>query len=416
MPRRRVLVFVLTIVLSCALSALSLNSPAGTQAGKHWEIHRTIKKLERDGITTSNPRAVQEYHQSTADVVQVLKEWSRDHTGDENWRSLLNKANLQNEVEESIVALHHLRTWTLSLNTTIPFIAVDACCGKGLFSTLLAYVAIRHRDLAGLSRIILLDKDLNIDWRHVLATNQSQGATREDQLTKPALEIWAGSNLHDYDSTILPKLQSYNRTIALTGIHLCKNLAPSLIGLANQLGPESAPYLCLAPCCLPRRTALLKIGQYEPPMQRNVRLQMQQYRNSARKRWATHCYVCQEAHHVRECPRQHHYADENDWNSAVATALAERPCWNCGKLGHHRDECREGSAALLQQPVAHMNLSILGDADPYESFCEILATFIQHRDHVQVMDSGLTSTHSDELSRNWNRNRKSLVIVAFNSC
>ncbi|KAI2493114.1 methyltransferase domain-containing protein [Fragilaria crotonensis] len=359
MAHWRVIVFLLATALSSSTSsALSLHAGDTQHAGKHWEIHQTIQKLERDGITTYYPRSIQEYGQSTADVVQVLKEWSRDHSGDDNWRSLLNKANLQNEVEESIVALHHLRKWTSTPNTTTPFIAVDVCCGKGLFSMLLSYVAIRHRDLAGLSRIILLDKDLNIDWRHVIAANQDQGAIRVGQYTKPTMEIWAGSNLHDYDSTILPKLQSYNQTIALTGIHLCKNLAPSLIGLANQLGPEIVPYLCLAPCCLPRRTALLKIGQYEPPMQRNVRLQMQQYRNAARQRRPTTtngcCYVCQGAHHVRECPQQYHYADANDWNTAVATALAQRPCWNCGKLGHHRDECSERSAALIQQPVAQL--------------------------------------------------------------
>ena len=196
------------------------------------------------------------------------------------------------------------------------------------------------------------------------------------------MEIWAGSNLHDYDSTILPKLQSYNQTIALTGIHLCKNLAPSLVGLANKLGPAKAPYLCLAPCCLPRRTASLKIGQYEAPMQRNVRLQMQQRRNSARKRWQSKCYVCRGEHHVRECPRQHQYVDANEWEGTIAAALAMRPCWNCGKSGHNRDECREGIAALTQQPVAHMDFSILGDTDPYESFCQVLSTFIQHMNHV----------------------------------
>ena len=69
----------------------------------------------------------------------------------------------------------------------------------------------------------------------------------------------------------------------------------------------------------------------------------------------------------------------------------------------------------MPQPVALMNLSILEDNDPYESFCEILATFIQQRDHVEVMDSGLTSTHSGDPPRNWNRDRKSLFIVACNS-
>ena len=172
MPRRGIILFLLSVLSrSLALSPIA-------DSGKHWEVHRTITKLEKDSIA-SNPRAIQEYRKSTADVLQVLKEWSRDHTGDDNWRSLLNKANLQHEVEESIVALHHLRTWTLLRNSTTPFIAVDGCCGKGLFSMLLSYVAIRHCDLAGLSRIILLDKDRNIDWRHVLYANQSNGENRE---------------------------------------------------------------------------------------------------------------------------------------------------------------------------------------------------------------------------------------------
>ncbi len=40
--------------------------------------------------------------------------------------------------------------------------------------------------------------------------------------------------------------------VALVGIHLCNLLSPSCIGIANSLGPEKFPFICMAPCCLPR--------------------------------------------------------------------------------------------------------------------------------------------------------------------
>ena len=425
-PMLRVALLILLLLQLASLStALALTSIT-PGSGKCWEIFRVIEVLERDGIAASaNARdAVQQqycndqYHDTTKDVLAVLTRWSMDYVGDDNWRSLLNKSNLRHEIEESIVALYHLRRWTANRNSTeTPFIAVDGCCGKALFSMLLSYLAAEHDDLSSLSRIILFDKDRNIDWRHVQSANQSRLELTHGsgQRPRPIMEVWAGINLHDYDSSILPKLQSYNTPIALTGIHLCKTLGPAFVSLANQLGRHQAPYLCLAPCCLPRRTAILSIGQYEAPMQRNVRLQMTQNRHLARERWQAKCYVCQENHHVLDCPRKYHYSNEEAWNNAVASALIQLPCWKCGKIGHRRDECRDDEMnnglvpALVKK---RMDLSILRDTDLYESYCEILATFVQHTERLEVVDSGLTSPHSDENESNWNRHRKSIFIVA----
>ena len=406
--------------LSTALALTSI-TPA---RGQRWEIFKVIQELERDGVA-SNVLAVpqqdsrqSQYHDTTTDVLAVLTSWSIDHVGDDNWRSLLNKANLRHEVEESIVALHHLRRWTAMRNSSkTPFIAVDGCCGKALFSMLLSYLAANHDDFSGLARIILFDKDSNVDWRHVQSANQSrlEGTPSAGQRPRPIMEVWAGINLHDYDSSILPKLQSYNQTIALTGIHLCKTLGPAFVSLVNQLGPHLAPYLCLAPCCLPRRTAVLSIGQYEAPMQRNVRLQMTKYRDLARERWQAKCYVCQENHHVLDCPRKYDYVDDEAWNTAVASALTQLPCWKCGKTGHRRDECQDDDRNndLVPKLVRkRMDLSMLRDTDLYESYCEILATFVQDAQRLEVVDSGLTSPHADEKESNWNRHRKSIFIVA----
>jgi hypothetical protein len=401
---------VLITLLALQSSVLAFTSTVHS-AGKHWEVFRTIQELEQDGIS-SNHDDTAVYHESTSDVVDVLKDWSHHHVGDDDWRSLLNKANLRHEVEESIVALHHLRRWTTTQNSTTPFIAVDVCCGKGLFSMLLSYLAVKHQDLAGLSRIILLDKDPKIDWRHIQAANK-RTERREGPPIRPMLELWAGTNLHDYDSSILAKLQSYNQTIALTGIHLCKTLGPAFVSLANQLGPQRAPYLCLAPCCLPRRTASLPIGQYEAPMQRSMRLQARQHRLLARERPKSRCYVCHGDHHVRECPQQHQYDNEKAWNDAVASALVTLPCWNCGKMGHRRSDCTEESAEPIEQPAIQMDLSMLQEIAPYESYCKLLSTFVQHTSEIKVVDSGLTSQHSERQGNsNWNQNRKSVFIVA----
>ena len=197
--------------------------------------------------------------------------------------------------------------------------------------------------------------------------------------------------------------------IAVTGIHLCKTLSPTLVGIVNSLGPAKAPYLCLAPCCLPRRNQKLQISLFEAPMQRQARL------TASRRRKERECFICQGPHHVRDCPQRAQYTTEDEWNQAIQDAQLKLPCWNCGQMGHKKSDCPKPTVKVPRQP--HSILEMTNDIYPSEQdpslqrYCEALAEALCLS--TKVIDSGLTTTsHSQEKTRNWNRNRKSLFIVA----
>jgi hypothetical protein len=56
-----------------------------------------------------------------------------------------------------------------------------------------------------------------------------------------------------------------------------------------------------------------------------------------------------------------------------------------------------------------------GKKGPFETYCELLATAVE-RDNVEVFDVGLinnSAKHDNEANAmNWNRDRKSIYIVA----
>ena len=226
------------------------------------------------------------YHEIIHNVLYILKQCRNDLTNDDAWKSLLNESNLQHKVEESIVALHYLRQCIITrhhlLEALRNFMVVDVCWGKGVFSVILCYLTTMHRHLlSSLTRIILLDKDSNTDCSPIKAANNNNSSTNRKlndttTTTRPVIEVWSRMNLHDYDSKIVPRLQSYNQHMAMTGIHLCKTLGPSFVSLMNVLGTKQAPYLCLAPCSLPCLQAKISITNYESPLQRNMRLKMMQ--------------------------------------------------------------------------------------------------------------------------------------------
>eukprot|EP00977_Amphora_coffeiformis_P000548 scaffold132_cov170-Amphora_coffeaeformis.AAC.27 len=202
-------------------AAILLFSSCAALATNRSEIYRTIRELEQFPLK-------QEYTSTTCQVLDVLRRWSSDEIIMTKWRSIVNKANLRHEVEESIVALHHLREWQLDTDQK-DFMALDACCGKGIFSLLLSYLA--PRAYPGLQRFVLFDKDKNIDWTHIYEANQNHEADG-----RPFMELWSGANLHKHDE-IVTNLAAFQNTmaIAITGIHLCKKLSPALVGIANAV-------------------------------------------------------------------------------------------------------------------------------------------------------------------------------------
>jgi hypothetical protein len=431
---------------------------SGSGSHWHWQIHRAIQQLQTDGMPSSsssndNNNKV-DFTSTTADVIQVLQLWANDYAGKDEWRSLLNKRSLRHEIEESIVALHHLREWrqqTLSQSTTTTtgsdsFVAVDACCGKGVFSMLLSYMAALQGGQAftGLSRIILLDKNEGINWDHIQAANANH-----TQEKRPFLELWPGTNLHEHDiitERLLLASDSTSATtkanndaasistststpLAITGIHLCKTLSPTLVGIVNALGKEKVPYLCIAPCCLPRtRHQQLSIPLYESPLQRQARMIAAKTKREQRQSFA--CFVCEGNHHVRGCPQRATYATELEWDQAVEAGVLRRqvPCWKCGQVGHRQGGCTvdpslAASVDQVEQPrmlwdFGSVVTATLDNQQPFKAYCDALSKLVQQTSTVQVLDSGLISSssalHNKEIQsqeNNWNQNRKSLFIT-----
>ena len=109
---------------------------------------------------------------------------------------------------------------------------------------------VRGKTSTHVSSIIMLDKQQDINWNHIVASNK--GVEEEG---RPFIKSWGGCNLLDIDQ-IVEKLQGHdtiddgvnNGPIALVGIHLCKQLSPSCAGVVNAMGPKKCPFLCLAPC------------------------------------------------------------------------------------------------------------------------------------------------------------------------
>lgn len=424
---------------------------ADSSSSRNWQIHRTIEQLQRHGMPTTQ----EDFAATTTDVLQVLQLWAEHYAGREEWRSLLNKRTLRHEVEESIVALHHLRAWNKmhrrTRGATSSFIAVDACCGKGVFSMLLSYLATTTADIPhvssssssmqlplNVSRIILLDKNPLINWDHIQAANANHA--QED---RPFLELWPGTNLHEHDTVAERLLLSSSTTnidgglgmqpLAITGIHLCKTLSPALVGLVNALGKDTVPYLCLAPCCLPStRDQQISIPLWEGSLQRQARMSAS---TKAKQQQTSSfaCFVCDSRdHHVRNCPERRKYTTELTWKQAVDAGILRRkvPCWKCGQVGHRHADCPVTDPSLWvensqqhheehQQPhmVWDFGSFVVATSDnrqPFEAYCHALSKLVQETTTISVSDAGLTSSgrqRQQHQENNWNQNRKSLFIT-----
>lgn len=429
-------------------------------SGSHWRIWSCIGALTKD--TGSNPMLVQPYRSTTLQVAAILEQWGNNWAGDLEWASFLNKRTLHHEAEESIVALYHLREWMTRTKEPQKFIALDVCGGKGFFSMLLSYVASdfwQPRQLENtttedrqLDSIILLEKckTSDIDWNHIHAANAREKS-------HPEIVIWSDTNLHEYD-VVISKLRSLclekKTTLALTGIHLCKMLSPSLVSLANGLG---CPYLCLAPCCLPRvvlnkaalkknKDATIPIYLHETPYEQQDRLEHNRRKLIARNNHA--CFYCQKKRHwVKQCPDLKVLSKEEQ-DKIVDDAIQNTPCWNCGTIGHFRQDCPTPSAKITTKypPSLEMNVSnVIKSSTPFEDYCTLLAGYIQldgsaaaamchpvmekvkppssssqeprvvkklkSSSGVQIIEAGLTGNKSGH-DGNWNSRRKSIFLVA----
>jgi Zinc knuckle len=434
-----------------------------SRPGSHWRVWSCVEALvsETSSSTPSKPNRMmmEPYRSTTEQVASILELWGRQWAGNLSWGSMLNKRTLHHEAEECIVALYFLRQWMLTSTRRDTeenrFIAVDVCGGKGIFSMMLSYMASEfwqpedakrdeHIHPRKLEKIILLEKATHIDWMHIEEANERGLSEKKNY---PAIEIWPDTNLHAYD-TLIEKYQALssahsNIPLAMTGIHLCKMLSPSLVSLVNGLGPLLCPYLCLAPCCLPRvvinplstkeggngAEKTISINDHETNEARESRLDHNRRKNAARNRFA--CYLCQSKRHwVKQCPRMELMSDGERAN-VMEAALASIPCWICGVVGHFKNDCPTPEADRITTqlpPTVTWNVSnIITSPAPYEKYCELLATHVNigtqpescHNGlkntkrvaaNIQVVEAGLTDTSYHEL--NWNSRRKSIFIIA----
>ena len=383
-----------------------------------WRLWKAIDRLEE--------RQDVFYPKVTRQVIEILKELGKKYAGDDvKWKSFLDKRRIYNEIEESIIAIHYLVEGT-SMTTSNDndkydnnnkYIAVDVCGGKGYFSFLLSYI-----NPPNLYSIILLEKATDIDWYHIHQSNEEAAAsaklveatTQRRNTRRPHIDIWKNCNLHDYD-TVLDKLLELNYPVALTGIHLCKQLSPSFVGLVNGLGREKCVYSCLAPCCLPRvitsqkykkdkkdtkkkddkvnttktnKSYTLSIQTYETQEERNRRKDYV-FRRERLKHKPNEgpCFVCQHPNHnLRTCDVLPTLSQEKQIEVRQAWHAATVPCWNCLQFGHYKSNCPNlagcGSGDSQQQqhqqhlpPMICLDVSNLlqSSENPYKTYCHLLA-------------------------------------------
>ncbi|CAJ1964897.1 unnamed protein product [Cylindrotheca closterium] len=371
---------------------------------KLWRVWKAADELEE--------RQKEFYPSVTPKIVSILRQWGTKWEGKDGWKSLLDKHSLVHEAEESIVAIYHLMKGVSS--RTNPYIAADVCGGKGLLSFLLSYY-----EAPNLHSIILLDK-ADIDWNHIHEANSTAG-----QEKRPPIHIWSETNLHDYDS-ILDRFQELPYPLAMTGIHLCKQLSPSFCGLVNGLGRDRCIYACLSPCCMPRAITAQKknpntsysvpIQQLENTVDRNARRDYMERRERLKRKPKTGpCFHCKAPdHNLIDCQLLPTLPKEEQTQIRQAWHVATIPCWNCLELGHYKSECPRNNDSSIrnskQPPMVDVDVTnVLKGPKPYETYCNLLTNGLPSW-QCQVIETELENQEKHQ-EGNWNSGRKSIYIV-----
>jgi hypothetical protein len=442
-----------------------------------WHVWRTA-----DRLSETMPD-----HPLTPKISLILRQWGQRWQGISEMEGLLNKSNLLSEVEESMAALGFLLEWMDQQQQQQPrddhheeqllvpaITLVDACCGKGVCSMLASYL---FQDDPRISKIIMMDKNDELDWSHIEVANRRAGMEHRPIIETRRCNLFQMDDMIEWLSSSSATTRTSSSTtatsdtpplIAMIGIHLCKNLSPTFVGIANALGPSRVPFLCLAPCCLPRVVLegrkkkhqqqhlqqrslppllVLEVAQYESPLRRQARLAAAQRRRQAKQR-RTPCILCRSTDHkVFDCPQL--LLSSSSSSSIATTTEAERqeifaraaalePCWKCGQVGHLKQDCPASDQAsslpaLIPRPVTHVDVSHVlqntssnrnstsstgssSSSNPFAVYCHVLSTAIEKRESVQLLETGLQRKDSSlrEHANNWNRERKTIYIVATN--
>jgi len=367
---------------------------------KDWNVWKTADYLERNGLTQKNstvilPQYNDIYPRLTQKVVNILREWGNQWAGDHEWQGILNKSTLLHEIEESIVTLGFFMQFLDQLGENENVVIVDVCSGKGIFSMLASYIC---QGDSRVKQIIMLDKG-QIKWNHCHEINAS--ALQDG---RPVIDTWR-CNLHDTDD-IVRRLNSIQLPVAVVGIHLCKTLSPSCIGVVNQL--TSCPFFVLAPCCLPRsvlqrtygKKSVIRVLQYETDQEREIRFLAKKRRDAAMSR--------------KPLARPLSMVDQLS-SLDGSDAGIDAACWKCGEIGHMKVDCTSrqstGKPSLLKAPVTEIDVThVLDSEEPFNTYCSLLSKTIQMK-NVSIIDTGLFNENKKHQEGNWNSDRKSIFMV-----
>lgn len=321
-------------------------------------------------------------------VLRLLNRWGMENKTKR--RQIVCKRSLKHEIEECLPALQHLNDWRRGNRGT--FVAVDVCGGKGVFSLLLKELTVTEpswkTEGATLDKVILVEWAENIDWGHLEC--EAPGDIQA--------EVWRKCNVNDIDEVVDRLLQESNSRLVLTGIHLCGQLSLSFLSIVNGLGADRCPCFCLVPCCMPKevlknkptddriRPAMLYVHTREDKNSRSVRIDIERRRLTLRKKL------------TKESPEGTLY-----------------PCWSCGRFGHRKAACTDPLTFRIAPPVLSLDVSrILRDPSPCTAYCKLLMTSLDGDwENRRLWETGIISLEGlKQPESNWNRDRKSIYLVA----
>ena len=350
----------------------------GERPAPLWHVWRAVDGLDRSLLVRdAEPR--KRFGALVEEVQHVLTAWGLAHAGEAAMQSFLNGKGLLHEAEECVVGLHHVLAYLGAdcARGERP-VVVDLCAGKGTFSVLLAALVARRPALS--CEIVLVEKSMNINWRHV------------PSLLGPdhTVQMWTGCNIHD--AAFVEKLRQLPGPLAIIAIHLCKNLSPRCVSLYNALGRAKAPFLALAPCCLRLSAAQVVVLRFEAE-------------DARRERMKSRCFICGgPSHRASDCPAV----------KAAGTSL----CWRCGEKCHRRAACTAAQAAprIAKAPAPSTTICILtvsASSSPFDAWSRALLEVCETEDGDAARLEVVPLASLKEIDpRNWNGSRKCTWVLA----